>query len=76
MEVVPKEHSQDAEKEISSPPDGNSSLGQGNGQQEEIDLAREKILMRKIDLHLIPIIMISYLFSFLDRGMSFYRVRI
>lgn len=34
----------------------------------EIDVAKERALVRKIDWHLIPIIMVLYLFSFLDRG--------
>jgi len=33
-----------------------------------IDTTREKALLRKLDLHLIPIIMTLYLLSFLDRG--------
>jgi hypothetical protein len=71
MEVVPKEQGHDAEKELASPADGNSSLDQGNiTYQEGLDTVREKILIRKIDLHLIPMIMIIYLFSFLDRGKS------
>ena len=36
---------------------------------EEINSTAEKALIRKLDLHLIPIIMLLYLFSFLDRGM-------
>jgi hypothetical protein len=34
-----------------------------------VSSAVEKALIRKLDLHLIPIIMLLYLFSFLDRGM-------
>ena len=33
----------------------------------EIDYAAEKRLVRKLDRHIIPIIMLLYLFSFLDR---------
>ena len=33
----------------------------------EIDHAAEKRLVRKLDLHIIPIVMLLYLFSFLDR---------
>ncbi len=36
---------------------------------EEIDAVKEKILLRKLDLNLIPVIMLVYLVSFLDRGM-------
>lgn len=35
------------------------------------DPRRERVLLRKLDLHLIPLIMLLYLFSFLDRGMWF-----
>lgn len=33
----------------------------------EIDAAAEKKLLRKIDLHLLPILWILYLFAFIDR---------
>jgi len=36
-----------------------------------VDRPREKALLRKLDLHLIPIIMTLYLLSFLDRGNFF-----
>lgn len=32
--------------------------------------AVEKALVRKVDMHIIPLIILLYLFSFLDRGMS------
>lgn len=32
---------------------------------------REKHLIRKIDLHILPFVVLLYLFSFLDRGMLF-----
>ena len=37
-----------------------------------LDEKREKHLIRKIDLHIIPFVVLLYLFSFLDRGMSSY----
>jgi hypothetical protein len=37
---------------------------------EEVDREREEHLIRKMDLHLIPLIMLMYLFSFLDRSKS------
>jgi hypothetical protein len=40
---------------------------------EEISLAERKSLTRKLDAQLIPIIMLLYLFSFLDRGMFPFR---
>lgn len=33
----------------------------------EIDKARERKLVRKLDLHILPVIMLLYTFSFLDR---------
>lgn len=33
----------------------------------EVDLAAEKKLVRKLDINIIPIVMLLYLFSFLDR---------
>lgn len=35
----------------------------------EIDPEKEKALIRKIDLYVIPFIVALYLFSFLDRGL-------
>jgi hypothetical protein len=34
------------------------------------ETAVEKALVRKVDMHIIPLIILLYLFSFLDRGMS------
>lgn len=36
----------------------------------EIDHAAEKRLISKLDIHIIPIVMLLYLFSFLDRQVS------
>ena len=36
----------------------------------EIDHAAENRVVRKMDLHIIPIVMLLYLFSFLDRQES------
>lgn len=32
-----------------------------------IDRAKEKKLVRKLDLHIVPVVMLLYLLSFLDR---------
>lgn len=37
------------------------------GQLEEIDIIAEAKLVRKLDLYIIPVVMLLYLFSFLDR---------
>lgn len=46
-----------------------SSLSGGNsgGGEEGYDVEFEKKLVRKLDRHIIPVIMLLYLFSFLDR---------
>lgn len=33
----------------------------------EIDPAKERRLVRKLDLHIIPVVMLLYMLSFLDR---------
>lgn len=35
---------------------------------------REQKLIRKMDLHILPFVVLLYLFSFLDRGMTFVMV--
>ena len=37
------------------------------GGQPEIDRAKERKLVRKLDFHIIPVVMLLYLLSFLDR---------
>ncbi len=37
------------------------------GSEESFDPAAEKKLVRKLDRHIIPIVMLLYLLSFLDR---------
>lgn len=37
-------------------------------QVADLDLEKEKALLRKIDLHIVPFLVGLYLFSFLDRG--------
>jgi hypothetical protein len=46
----------------------NSQLGFGNPIPDQIDKMREERLIRKMDFRLIPLVMLIYLFSFLDRG--------
>lgn len=40
------------------------------GGQYEIDKAKERKLVRKLDLYIIPVVMLLYLLSFLDRFVS------
>ena len=37
------------------------------GQLEDVDPIAEARLVRKLDLYIIPVVMLLYLFSFLDR---------
>ena len=37
------------------------------GGQPDIDPAKERKLVRKLDLHIVPVVMLLYLLSFLDR---------
>ena len=37
------------------------------GGRPEIDPVKEKKLVRKLDLHIVPVVMLLYLLSFLDR---------
>lgn len=41
--------------------------GSIEGSLEEVDPIAEAKLVRKLDLHIIPVVMLLYLFSFLDR---------
>lgn len=43
------------------------SLHRATREDVEIDQAAEQRLVRKLDLNIIPIVMLLYLFSFLDR---------
>lgn len=49
--------------------DGELSVGSGSDlAHAQLDPAREKKLLLKLDMHFVPIIMFSYLTCFLDRG--------
>jgi hypothetical protein len=54
-------------REGDSSPDVKVPLQLHEGGSVEIDVAKEKRLVRKLDLHIIPVVMLLYLFSFLDR---------
>lgn len=49
------------EKGVDEPPRGYE------GGRPEIDPAKERKLVRKLDFHIVPVVMMLYLFSFLDR---------
>lgn len=56
-----------------SPTQFGGSMDEGDSNDSALSLLdekREKHLIRKIDLHIIPFVVLLYLFSFLDRGMS------
>jgi hypothetical protein len=46
---------------VSPPPKGYE------GGSPDIDRVKERKLVRKLDLHIIPVVMLLYLLSFLDR---------
>ena len=58
-----------ADSRIRESPQG-SPRKDGSETLVEIDHAAEKKLIRKLDWHIIPIVMLLYLFSFLDRHVS------
>lgn len=43
-------------------------LDEINSTSKTEDERRERVLTRKIDLHILPFVVLIYLFSFLDRG--------
>lgn len=46
----------------------NQSLALKDGAEEATDPAELKRILRKIDIHVVPILAVLYLLSFLDRG--------
>ena len=60
---MPMQH---AEKEHGSPP-AMSVQDEIEGQLEDVDPVAEAKLVRKLDLYIIPVVMLLYLLSFLDR---------
>lgn len=62
MEVRPKSDGE------STPPAQTNSLSDEPRNELDVETAEaERRLVRKLDLHIIPLIMALYLFSFLDR---------
>lgn len=59
----------DSDKELGVPQDEGKSYAEGSvdRQLEELDVHAERKLVRKLDLFLIPVVMLLYLLSFLDR---------
>lgn len=61
----------DSDKEYGTPHNANAGkIVEGEdveGQLEELDVAGEAKLVRKLDLFIIPVVMLLYLLSFLDR---------
>ena len=53
-----------SEKPRTSPPADSKAY---EGGRIEIDRVKEKKLVRKLDLHIVPVVMLLYLLSFLDR---------
>ncbi|CAI6339018.1 unnamed protein product [Periconia digitata] len=59
----------DSDTKIDETTAGNApkSIGEGEAQMQESDPVAEGKLVRKLDLHLVPVVMLLYLLSFLDR---------
>ena len=53
----------DKEKALAVPPPPKGY----EGGRPEIDPVKEKKLVRKLDMHIVPVVMLLYLLSFLDR---------
>lgn len=53
------------ERDVVRSPDPSPEAG-----SSEIDHVAEQKLVRKLDLHIVPIVMLLYLFSFLDRQVN------
>lgn len=56
------------EKAISRPPSSTSKKDGSGNEAVEIDPVKVKALVRKVDRHIVPFLVLLYLFSFLDRG--------
>jgi len=46
------------------------SAGTFDNDVHAIDKVKERQLVRKLDLYIVPVVMLLYLFSFLDRSVS------
>ncbi|KAG5291437.1 high-affinity nicotinic acid transporter [Histoplasma ohiense] len=55
------------EKAISPPPSSTSKKDASDNEAVEIDPVQVKALVRKVDCHIVPFLVLLYLFSFLDR---------
>jgi hypothetical protein len=57
------------EKGVATGDDSKNALMNPTSAADLPETAIEKALVRKVDMHIIPLIILLYLFSFLDRGM-------
>lgn len=58
------------EKAVATSGDSNDAPLDPASATELPESAIERALVRKVDMHIIPLVILLYLFSFLDRGMS------
>lgn len=62
-------------RETPSPTEGKKTVQESTGSHAAAEVADygvdEKRLLRRLDVHIIPLVMTLYLFSFLDRCVSF-----
>lgn len=59
-------HEQDSKADVESSP---ARINENVSEDSTLDEKRERVLIRKIDYYILPLIVLLYLFSFLDRGM-------
>jgi Zn-finger domain-containing protein len=58
------EHEQESKADVESPP---ARINESVSEDSTLDEKRERLLIRKIDYHILPLVVLLYLFSFLDR---------
>ncbi|KAF7155645.1 hypothetical protein CNMCM5623_008187 [Aspergillus felis] len=58
------EHEQKSKEDVQSPPAG---INERVSEDSTLDEKRERLLIRKIDFYILPLVVLLYLFSFLDR---------
>jgi hypothetical protein len=63
------EHEQESKADVESPP---ARINESVSEDSTLDEKRERLLIRKIDYHILPLVVLLYLFSFLDRGMLWF----
>lgn len=58
-------HEHESKADVESPP---AVINESVSENSILDEKRERLLIRKIDFYILPLVVLLYLFSFLDRG--------